>query len=151
MNLKEIEKIIQLIEKSSVNQFKLEEEGFKIEILKEDLNPTPALSAPQAVAPATVVPPKAMIPAVNTGSVENELIITSPMVGTYYASSSPETPPFINVGDRIKKGDPVCIIEAMKLFNEIESEYEGVVVKILVKNESAVEFGQPLILLKKDA
>lgn len=151
MNLKEIEKIIQLIEKSDVNQFKLEEEGFKIEILKEELPPA-STPVPQVTAPAATVPSKAETPpAVHSGLVENELIIASPMVGTYYASGSPDSPPFITVGDRVKKGDTVCIIEAMKLFNEIESEHEGIVVKVLVKNESAVEFGQPLILLKKDA
>lgn len=74
--------------------------------------------------------------------------LLSPMVGTFYAQSSPEKPPFVKVGDTVKKGQTICIIEAMKLMNEIESEYDGVIVEVLVDNEDMVEFGQPLFLLK---
>ncbi len=74
--------------------------------------------------------------------------LDSPMVGTFYSAASPEKPPFIKVGDQVKKGQTICIIEAMKLMNEIESEYDGEVVEILVKNEDMVEFGQPLFLVK---
>lgn len=74
--------------------------------------------------------------------------LTSPMVGTFYAQASPEKPPFVKVGDTVKKGQTICIIEAMKLMNEIESEYDGEIVEILVKNEDMVEFGQPLFVIK---
>ncbi len=74
--------------------------------------------------------------------------LVSPMVGTFYAQASPDKPPFVKVGDRVKKGQTICIIEAMKLMNEIESEHDGEVVKILTKNEDMVEFGQPLFLIK---
>jgi acetyl-CoA carboxylase biotin carboxyl carrier protein len=74
--------------------------------------------------------------------------LVSPMVGTFYSQSSPEKPPFVKVGDKVKKGQTICIIEAMKLMNEIESEYDGEIVKVLMKNEEMVEFGQPLFLIK---
>ncbi len=79
---------------------------------------------------------------------QNQKKLVSPMVGTFYAQPSPDKPPFVKVGDRVKKGQTICIIEAMKLMNEIESEHEGEVVKILTKNEDMVEFGQPLFLIK---
>ena len=74
--------------------------------------------------------------------------VLSPMVGTFYAAPSPEKPPFVKVGDKVKKGQTLCIIEAMKLMNEIESDYDGEVVKILVNNEQMVEFGQPLFIIR---
>ena len=79
---------------------------------------------------------------------QNQKKLVSPMVGTFYAQPSPDKPPFVKVGDRVKKGQTICIIEAMKLMNDIESEHEGEVVKILTKNEDMVEFGQPLFLIK---
>ena len=79
---------------------------------------------------------------------ENLKIIKSPMVGTFYASSAPNKPPFVKLGDKVKKGQVVCIVEAMKLMNEIESEFDGEVVEICVNNEDIVEYGKPLIKLK---
>ncbi len=154
MNLKDLEKIIKLVEGANINQFKLEEDGTTIEIIKEDRTvstpiqhqvvlPSPPLVSTQPVA----VPVKA-----STNDVaDNEVALLSPMVGAFYAASSPDSPDFVKVGDPVRKGDTVCIIEAMKLFNEIESEYDGTVVRFLVRNEEAVEFGQPLMILKKDA
>ena len=84
----------------------------------------------------------------NVGREENLKVITSPMVGTFYASASPEKPPFVKVGDRIHKGQVVCIVEAMKLMNEIESEYDGEVVEVCVNNEDVVEYGKPLFKLR---
>lgn len=80
--------------------------------------------------------------------VDNTKIVKSPMVGTFYSASSPDVPSFVNVGDTIKKGDTLCIIEAMKLMNEIESEYDGEIVEIFVKNEDMVEYGMPLFRIK---
>ena len=154
MNLKELEKLIKIFEKSDINQLKVEEDGIKIEIQKsaDQQVVTTTVQSPQAVqvAPAAVPPPQAATSnhVVDETIAEDEKVITSPMVGTFYAASSPENPPFVKVGDKIRVGDPVCIIEAMKLFNEIESEVEGTVVKILVNNEDTVEFGQALIVVK---
>jgi acetyl-CoA carboxylase biotin carboxyl carrier protein len=84
-----------------------------------------------------------------SGEDQNHKKLVSPMVGTFYAQPSPDKPPFVKVGDKVKKGQTLCIIEAMKLMNEIESEYDGEIVKILTKNEDMVEFGQPLFLIKQ--
>lgn len=152
MDLKELEKIIKLVEKSSINQIKIEEDGTKIEIIKEDgiqqEQQVIYQPMPQPVAPAAAPD----LSATNEGQLaSDEIAITAPMVGTFYLSSSPEVPVYVKIGDRINVGDPVCIIEAMKLFNEIESESAGTVVKILAKNEDPVEFGQELFIIKKDA
>jgi acetyl-CoA carboxylase biotin carboxyl carrier protein len=85
---------------------------------------------------------------ISNQEIDNTKIVKSPMVGTFYSASSPDTPSFVNVGDTIKKGDTLCIIEAMKLMNEIESEYDGEVVEIFVKNEDMVEYGMPLFRVK---
>ena len=142
MNLKDLEKIIKLVEGSNINQLKLEEDGIAIEITKEGRLTAVAYPPPMTIQPARANPSLAD---------DNEITITSPMVGAFYAASSPDTPNFVEVGGHVKKGDTVCIIEAMKLFNEIESEFDGTVVRVLAKNEDTVEFGQPLIILKKDA
>ncbi len=154
MNLKDLEKIIKLVEGANINQLKLEEDGTTIEIIKAERSVLAPVqhqvvlpSAPVAAAPVMPVPIK-----VNASDVsDNEVALLSPMVGAFYAASSPDSPDFVKVGDHIRKGDTICIIEAMKLFNEIESEYDGTVVRILAKNEEAVEFGQSLMILKKDA
>lgn len=83
-----------------------------------------------------------------SGEDQNHKKLVSPMVGTFYSQPSPDKPPFVKIGDRVKKGQTICIIEAMKLMNEIESEYDGEIVKVLTKNEDMVEFGQPLFLIK---
>lgn len=152
MNLKDLEKIIKLVEGANINQLKLEEDGTTIEITKVDRSVPVSYHHPVVMPTATktvVAEPSAK--ADPSAAADNELTITSPMVGAFYAASSPDTPNFVKVGDHVKKGDTVCIIEAMKLFNEIESEFDGTVVRILAKNEDTVEFGQPLMILKKDA
>jgi acetyl-CoA carboxylase biotin carboxyl carrier protein len=148
MNLKDLEKIIKLVERANINQLKLEEDGTTIEITKE----THEVIAPVAIAPVPRPVVTEVQPIATPRSFEdNEVAILSPMVGAFYSASGPDAPNFVNVGDHVKKGDTVCILEAMKLFNEIESEYDGLVVRILAKNEDTVEFGQPLMVLKKDA
>ena len=160
MNLKDLEKIIKLVEGANINQFKLEEDGTTIEITKVDRTTSVPIqhqvivpSAPVAAVPLErVLPVEVPIKATSPQDVaENEVAILSPMVGAYYAAASPDTPDFVKVGDHVKKGETVCILEAMKLFNEIESEFDGTVLRILAKNEDAIEFGQPLMILKKDA
>ncbi len=137
----------------------IETEEFKISVKREPDSPKvhyvsePARTVtPAAPAPAATPAPSATLvslPAVAAASSAetNYLTIKSPMIGTFYRSSSPETPSFVNVGDEISKGDVICIIEAMKLFNEIEAEFSGKVVKVLVENASPVEYDQPLFLI----
>lgn len=158
MDLKEIQQLIKFVAKSGVSEVKLETKEFKINIKAiSDSNqptvvtgvatptflPTPA----QVSQPAQVVEP-AQTKEDTTEDTSNLLTITSPMIGTFYRKPSPDKPVFVNVGDTINEGDVVCIVEAMKLFNEIESEVSGKIVKVLVEDASPVEFGQPLYLVE---
>jgi acetyl-CoA carboxylase biotin carboxyl carrier protein len=154
MDIKQIQELIKFVSKSGVNEVSIEQKEFKITI-KTNQPPTYLASAPVQVAPqlpvaaatvATVTTPTELVPAKEDNS--SYLTIKSPMIGTFYRSASPEKPLFVNVGDEVKAGQVVCIIEAMKLFNEIESEISGRVVKILVDNASPVEYDQPLFLVE---
>lgn len=153
MDLRDIQNLIKFVSKSGVNEVKLETKDLKISIkTSPDNDAIPMMTgmpqyiaAPQALQTAAVVETKE-----SPSSVEDNakyLTITSPMIGTIYRKPSPEKPYFVNVGDTISVGSVVCIIEAMKLFNEIESEVSGKIVKILVDDSTPVEFGQPLFLV----
>lgn len=161
MDIKEIQELIKFVSKSGVTEVEIESKGFKINIktppykrggqpevqIVQAAAPQPTTTAPQAVAPqmaTEAAPVKAEAPADN-GNYEE---VKSPMIGTFYRSSSPEKPPFVGVGDEVKKGDTICIIEAMKLFNEIEAEVSGKIVKVLVDDSSPVEYDQPLFLIE---
>src|ERR1700740_2821602 len=157
MDIKQIQDLIRCVSKSGVNEVSIEQEGFKITI-KTNQAPTyvnatvPTEHQPAAAAPpgaATPAPAAATVPASEAPADTSKYItVRSPMIGTFYRSASPEKPLFVNVGDEIKPGSVLCIIEAMKLFNEIESEVSGRVVKILVDNASPVEYDQPLFLVE---
>ncbi|WP_207429474.1 acetyl-CoA carboxylase biotin carboxyl carrier protein [Pedobacter sp. SYSU D00535] len=161
MDIKQVQELIRFVSKSGVNEVSIEEKDFKITIKTNQAPtvvnatipapaPAPVAVAPQAapVAPAQAAPaPAAATPAVAADS-SNYITIKSPMIGTFYRSSSPDKPSFVNVGDEVKAGQVVCIIEAMKLFNEIESEVSGRIVKVLVENSSPVEYDQPLFLVE---
>ena len=156
MDLKQIQDLVKMVNKSNISELSIEEKDIKITIKqKEDkyvtgvpvqqvqaVQPAPVAAAPAqaASAPAT---PKAAIPAA-----DNLLTIKSPMIGTFYRRPSPDKPNFVEEGDEVKNGKVVCIIEAMKLFNEIESEISGRVVKILVEDSTPVEYDQPLFLVE---
>lgn len=163
MKAKEIQELIDFISKSGLNKVNIETEEFKISVQREpnqkvkyvrdsgSMAPAaaPAPAAPQQ-APAPVAAPAPAAPAApaSSGSDDSKYIaIKAPMIGTFYRSSSPEKPSFVNVGDEVKQGQVICIIEAMKLFNEIESEVSGKIVKVLVDNASPVEYDQPLFLV----
>ncbi|MBY0244746.1 MAG: acetyl-CoA carboxylase biotin carboxyl carrier protein [Sphingobacteriaceae bacterium] len=158
MDIKQIQELIRFVSKSGVNEVSIEQEHFKITI-KTNEAPTyvqatiPAVSAP--VAPAVSAPaapiaspsaPAAAAPSVDENA--NYITIKSPMIGTFYRSASPDKPPFVNVGDEIAVGKTLCVVEAMKLFNEIESEMACRIVKILVENSSPIEYDQPLFLVE---
>lgn len=160
MDLKEIQNLIKFVARSGAAEVNLETENFKINIKTGSANDeqvTQVVSMPQAVAPApapAVAPPSpspapAASPA-EAAPVEDEskyLTIKSPMIGTFYRRPSPDKDIFVNVGDEIGEGTVVCIIEAMKLFNEIESEVKGRIVKILADDQTPVEYDQPLFLV----
>ena len=152
MDIKQIQDLIKFVHKSGVNEVSIEENDFKITI-KTNQAPTvvtatiPA-AAPLAAAPAPVAaaPAAAAAPAVSES--DNYITIKSPMIGTFYRSASPDKPAFVNVGDEIKVGQVLCVVEAMKLFNEIEAEISGRIVKVLVDNASPIEFDQPLFVVE---
>lgn len=159
MDIKQIQELIKFVSRSGVNEVSLEQENFKITI-KTNQNPVyvnaavpaaaPVMAAPAApvAAPTPAAAPAAAAATPATEDTSKYITIKSPMIGTFYRSASPEKPSFVNVGDEIGTGKVVCIIEAMKLFNEIESEVSGRIVKILVDNASPVEYDQPLFLVE---
>lgn len=151
MNAKEIKNMIDFIAKSGLAEVNIETEEFKIKVKRDTegkIIATPAVSQPVAAAPvAAVAPQETAAPAPAKDESSRYIQIKSPMIGTFYRSPKPEDPSFVNVGDTISAGDKVCIVEAMKLFNEIESEISGTIVKVLVENASPVEYDQPLFLV----
>ena len=162
MKAKEIQDLIDFIAKSGLNKVNIETEEFKISVKRDpDQQVTyvkEAASAPaiQAAAPAPAAAPQpaaaapaapAALAAAPASDDSKYIAIKAPMIGTFYRSSSPDKPAFVNVGDEVKKGQVICIIEAMKLFNEIESEVSGKIVKVLVDNANPVEYDQPLFLV----
>lgn len=161
MNKKEIEELIRFVSKSGVSEVSLEQKDFKISIKnpakEQQVVYTAAPAAAPVVhhAPATAAAP---VPAATAAAPKSETkadasdeskykTIKSPMIGTFYRTPSPDKPNFANVGDEIKEGQVICIIEAMKLFNEIESDIKGRVVKVLVEHSTPVEYDQPLFLI----
>lgn len=150
MDFKELEKLVTLVENAGISHLSIDENGTKIEIKKE-ASPSYQMTVPaQApVAQPQVAPAAINEPAAPAAKDENLIEVTAQMVGTFYTSSSPEAAPFVKVGDVISPGQVICVIEAMKLFNEIESEVSGVIEQICVSNEQSVEFGQTLFILRK--
>ena len=155
MDIKQIQDLIKFVAKSGVNEVSIEEKDFKITIKTNQeptyvtaTVPTPVALPAQASVPNLPATPAApstpVAPAENSS---NLITIKSPMIGTFYRSPGPDKPTFVNIGDEITTGKVLCIIEAMKLFNEIESEVSGKIVKILVNDAQPVEFDQPLFLV----
>jgi acetyl-CoA carboxylase biotin carboxyl carrier protein len=160
MELKEIQDLIKFVAKSGVSEVELESKGFKIIIKTPSANetvmvqqptvihaaPAPVAMAAPAAAPFAATPAAAPAPA--PADTSNLITVKSPMIGTFYRSAGPGKPLFVNVGDEIKPGKALCIIEAMKLFNEIESEVSGTIVKVLADDATPVEYDQPLFLVQ---
>jgi acetyl-CoA carboxylase biotin carboxyl carrier protein len=149
MDLRKLKTLIELVESSGIGELEIQEGEERVRITRASAAPqgnlltaTQAAAAPVAVVPAAAPPPPAA-PAQSEGH-----LVKSPMVGTFYRSASPGGTPFVEVGDTVQVGDPLCIIEAMKLMNEIESDKAGVVKQILVENGQPVEFGQPLVIVE---
>jgi acetyl-CoA carboxylase biotin carboxyl carrier protein len=158
MKTSEIRDLIDFISKSGLNEVDIETKELKLHVKREPdqkvFKSTPVMApvaAPIAAAPAQ---PQASAPrsekSASADSGKKTLEIKSPMIGTFYRSSSPDTPPFASVGDKVTKGQTVCIIEAMKLFNEIESEVSGTIVKVMVENSTPVEYDQVLFVVEPD-
>jgi acetyl-CoA carboxylase biotin carboxyl carrier protein len=153
MNIKEIQDLIKFVAKSGVNEVEIEQKDFKI-IIKSQAEAKEQIivqAAPVAAAPVAALPPApAAAPAAAAPAEEensNYITVKSPMIGTFYRSAGPDKDSFVNVGDTIGVGDTVCIIEAMKLFNEIEAEVSGKIIKVLVDDSTPVEYDQPLFVV----
>ena len=158
MNLTQIQDLIKFVAKSGVSEVEIEQKDFKITIKtpagKKEVQviaaPAPAYAAPAplpAAAPAAAPALAAAAPAAAPAADSKYVTIKAPMIGTFYRSAGPGKPVFVNVGDEVKPGKTICIIEAMKLFNEIESDVTGKIVKVLVDDAKPVEYDQPLFLV----
>ena len=160
MDFKQIQELIKMINKSNIGEVSIEEKGFKLTIKQKEEPVQQLIAAPMQAQPvatmaahsAAAQPASVAAPEKSSKAAEapagNTVTIKSPMIGTFYRSPSPDKPSFINVGDEIDPGKVVCIIEAMKLFNEIESEVKGRIIKVLVEDASPVEYDQPLFLVE---
>lgn len=165
MNIDEIMKLVKAVSDYNLTSFELEEGNVKISLKREKEMPqivtvgAPALDAASAAVSAQMMGAAMAAqaaPAPQSGAaeggadagIESDKVVTSPLVGTFYSASTPDAEAFVKVGDTVKKGQVLGIIEAMKLMNEIESEYDGVVEAVLVKNEEVVEYGQPLFRIR---
>ena len=151
MDISEIRKLIRLIQQSDVTEIEVTEGESTVRISRQGATVAPTMVAatqPMMTTPAPVAAAPATPSLVEAAPEEcGENVVKSPMVGTFYASSSPDDDPFVSAGTNVKKGDVLCIVEAMKLMNEIEAEYDGVVEKVLVKNAEPLEYGQPLFVI----
>ena len=163
--IQEIREIIKLVDASSVDEFVYEVEGAKLKVKKNGVAVEAPVAAPKAAAPAAVAAPAVEAPkapeapkAVEAAPAPKAEVaadaelhkVTSPMVGTFYAAPSPDAPAYVQVGDKVGNETIVCIVEAMKLFNEIEAEIKGEIVEVLVQDGQLVEYGHPLFLVKAE-
>jgi len=156
MDIKQIQELVKLMNKTSIGEITIEEDGRKITI-KQKKDPVQNIISPQSAQTSSPLPAQTIQQPANTAppsksetppKQDNLITIKSPMIGTFYRQAGPGKPIFINVGDDVNPGKVVCIIEAMKLFNEIESEVTGTIVKVLVEDASPVEYDQPLFLVE---
>ncbi len=150
MDPKELRELIELISRSNFATFELEREGFKLKLVKGNAAPGPVATVTSLASPVPVEPAGSLLPPAEPPKAAEPgvVLLTSPIVGTYYHAPSPGAAPFVEVGDRVNKGQVLCIIEAMKLMNEIESEIDAEVLEILVANGQPVEYGEVLFKLR---
>ncbi|NDC60995.1 MAG: acetyl-CoA carboxylase biotin carboxyl carrier protein [Betaproteobacteria bacterium] len=154
MDLRKLKTLIDLVSESNVSELEITEAEGKVRIVKGPVGgpvvmAAPVVAAPIAVPTASAAPTVAVAAApVEEPAAETGHLVKSPMVGTFYTASSPEAKPFVQVGSVVKAGETICIIEAMKILNEIEADHSGTVTKILVDNGQAVEFGQPMFVIE---
>jgi acetyl-CoA carboxylase biotin carboxyl carrier protein len=154
MNLDEIKRLLQLMEENKLVEFEYEDEGRRLKLRRAEDRPAHAplaIAVPGAVhAPASAAAAPAAPAASEPARPANVVEFKSPLVGTFYRSAKPDSEPFVNVGDKVNPEKVLCIIEAMKVMNEIKAEMAGTVREILVKNSQAVEFGEPLFVIEKE-
>jgi acetyl-CoA carboxylase biotin carboxyl carrier protein len=162
LSFEQIKELIELVSQHRLQGLEVERSGFRLSISGQDSRPVSAPSAAPAAAPAALaahpavagpaaapVSPPVAAPAAASVAAEAH-VVNSPIVGTFYASPSPDAEPFVRVGDRVRAGQVLCIVEAMKLMNEIESDVAGTVLQVLVKNAQPVEYGEPLFAIRAE-
>lgn len=158
MDLRKIKKLIELLEESELAEIEIHEGEESVRLIRHHAQAAPAqqvaMAPPQYLMPGAPVVPAAAPPATSAAEEAEERlpegeVVRSPMVGTYYAAPNPEAGPFVKVGSRVSTGDTLCLVEAMKMFNQIEAEFSGEVVAILVEDGQPVEFDEPLFVIKK--
>jgi acetyl-CoA carboxylase biotin carboxyl carrier protein len=161
LDLKELKEILQILDEKEITEFELEEEGMKLRVRKTVSSnhasppPVPALGSTTTASPVAVAPAPLAAPATATADAPDEsgaglAVVKSPIVGTFYRTPDPNSPPFVNVGDAVRVGQVLCIIEAMKLMNEIEAEVAGEVVKIHHESGQPVQYGDPLFSIRPE-
>ena len=147
MDIRKVKKLMELLEESGMSEIEIKEGEESVKISRYGNSPAPSHSFVQQQAP-TSLPPVVAAPVIVDEPSTIGQSLTSPMVGTYYSAPSPTAKPFITIGQHVKQGDTIGIVEAMKIMNQIEAEKSGIVLQILVKDGEAVEFGQPLIIVE---
>jgi acetyl-CoA carboxylase biotin carboxyl carrier protein len=154
MDIRKIKKLIELVEESGINELEISEGEESVRISRGNNTvyasaPVAAPAAPAAPAPVVSNAPKAAeTSSTSSDGIMSGHIVRSPMVGTFYSAPSPDAPPFVEVGQHVNVGETLCIIEAMKMMNQIEADKSGVIKQILAKNEDAIEFDQPLFVIE---
>ena len=154
MDLNEIKQILDLVREHELAEFEIEHDGLRLKVRKDangaHVVTPPSLMVPPVIAPAAAAGASAAASPLQTspGALPAAAVVKSPIVGTFYRSSEPNAPPFVDIGSTVKKGDVLCIIEAMKLMNEIDSEYDGEVVNIYVENGQPVQYGERLFAIR---
>ena len=156
MDIRKIKKLIELLEESNLTEIEIVEGEESVRLTRGAPVGAPLMAAPppapmhQAAAPAAAVPAETgpVISPDDSESIPDGQLVRAPMVGTFYSASGPESEPFVSMGQKVSAGDTLCIIEAMKMFNQIESDYSGTVVAILVENGQPVEFDEPLFVIR---
>ncbi len=150
MNIEQIEKLIELVEQSSLTEFSYKDGEVKLTMSKLEYPPVAGPMPPMPpMGPMGAMPQAAPMPVKEEEKDEEVQFITSPIVGTFYSAPAPDAPAYVKVGDRVKNGQTVCILEAMKLMNEIQCEFDCEIEAVLVSNEQKVEYGQPLFRVKR--
>lgn len=152
MDLRKLKTLIDLVSESNVSELEITEAEGKVRIVKSEgvvqqYVAAPMQAAPMMAAPVAAAPVAAAAPATAAAAVEGH-VVKSPMVGTFYRASSPGAKAFVDVGSQVKEGDTICIVEAMKILNEIEADKSGTIVRVLGENGQAVEYGQPLFVIE---
>jgi acetyl-CoA carboxylase biotin carboxyl carrier protein len=152
LDILDLKEILRILEAQDITEFELEQDGVKLRVCRNSTTPASAAAmAPTTLAPTAAAPPAALPPippAVDPA--ENGTLVKSPIVGTFYRAADPNSPPFVSVGDRVKVGQVLCIIEAMKLMNEIEAEVAGEIARIHPENGQPVQYGDPLFTVRPD-